>query len=49
VAVAGGMTWRRFRVLVAGLTGDSIWRAWLVAKANGPLEGEAAERYFSTI
>jgi len=43
------MTWRRFIVLVAGLSQASTWAWWCRHQANRPLEDEAAERYFATI
>lgn len=47
--VAEGMTWRRFRVLLAGLSPGAIWRLWLKDRATRPLEGQAAEAYFESM
>lgn len=41
------MTWRRFCVLLGGLSGDSRVVSSIVYKQNEPLTGEEAERAFA--
>jgi hypothetical protein len=42
-----GMTWRRFRVLLAGLSGRSVYRALLAGGPTRVYTAENAADYFA--
>ena len=48
-ALKAGMPWRRFSGLLSGLSSQSWWFLWLRNRPKAPLEGAAAEAYFSGI